>query len=302
MLFSFSAHNWTLSNSWILLEPPVEPVSESRKFSGGQPAVPENFLLSLTGSTGGSNNIHELDNVQLCALKLNNIGAQVDHFEISHDGVALTCQPEAVTIKACANADCSNTFTDPVTVTMKPSGWVGGDTVNLVNGFASAAYQQTTAGPATLGVLGSVPSTRPQSTTLCQNGTGSKSAANCKIQFSDSGLAFDVPSMIANQPTAKIKVSAVQRSDKTNACIPAFANVTRDVSFWSDYVDPAPSALQANRQVSVNGIQVGRNQTSSDWLSHWYSTAMGKRISWSSYPDAGMMALNARYQGSSCDK
>ena len=199
-------------------------------------------------------------------------------------------------IKACANADCSNTFTDPVTATMKPSGWVGGDTVNLVNGFASAAYQQTTAGLATLGVLGSVPSTRPQSTTLCQNGTGPKSAANCQIQFSDSGLAFDVPSMIANQPTATVKVSAVQRSDETNACVPAFANVTRDVSFWSDYVDPAPSALQANRQVSVNGIQIGRNQTSAT-AEPLVFDSNGQADIVVRYPDAGMMALNARYQG-----
>ncbi|MDX5385943.1 MAG: MshQ-like protein, partial [Marinobacter sp.] len=43
----------------------------------GQPAVPENFLLSLTGSTGGSTNIHELGNIELCALKLNPVGQQV---------------------------------------------------------------------------------------------------------------------------------------------------------------------------------------------------------------------------------
>ncbi|MDX1802152.1 MAG: DUF6701 domain-containing protein, partial [Marinobacter sp.] len=265
--------------------------------SSGQPAVPANFLLSLTGSTGGSNNIHELDNVQLCALKLNPIGAQVDHFEITHDGVALTCQPETVTIKACANADCSTTFTDPVSATMTPSGWVGGDTVNLVNGFASAAYQQTSAGPATLGVIGSMPSTRPQSTTLCQNGSGTKSAANCQIQFSDSGLAFDVPPMIANQSTATIKVSAVQRSDQTNACVPAFSNVSRDVSFWTDYVDPAPSALQANRQVLVNGNPVGRSQASATTQTLAFDSN-GQADVVVRYPDAGMLALNALYQGS----
>ena len=264
---------------------------------GGQPAVPANFLLSLTGSTGGANNIHELDNVQLCALQLNTIGAQVDHFEIIHDGVALTCQPETVTIKACANADCSTTFTDPVVATMKPSGWVGGDTVSLVNGYASAAYQQTSAGPATLGVVGSVPSTRPQSTTLCQNGSGSKSAANCEIQFRDSGLAFDVPSMIANQPTTTVKVSAVQRSDETNACVPAFANVSRDVSFWSDYVDPAPSALQASRQVVVNGQAVARDQASASTQTLTFDSN-GQADIVVRYPDAGLMTLNALYRGS----
>ena len=98
----------------------------------GQPAVPENFLLSLTGSTGGSTNIHELDNIQLCALQLNPVGDQVDHFEILHDGVALTCQPETVTIRACANEDCDQLFTDPVQATLAPSdGWQGGNVVNI---------------------------------------------------------------------------------------------------------------------------------------------------------------------------
>lgn len=65
--------------------------------------------------------------MQLCALRLNEVGEQVDHFEIIHDGVALTCQPETVTLKACANADCTQLFTDPVVATLAPvSGWQGG--------------------------------------------------------------------------------------------------------------------------------------------------------------------------------
>jgi len=42
--------------------------------------------------------------------------AVVDHYEIEHDGTGSTCEMEEVTIRACANADCSSLVTTPVTL------------------------------------------------------------------------------------------------------------------------------------------------------------------------------------------
>ncbi|WP_336368429.1 DUF6701 domain-containing protein [Marinobacter sp. C2H3] len=265
----------------------------------GQSAIPANLLLSLTGSTGGSTNIHELDDVQLCALKLNPVGQQVDHFEILHDGQALTCQPETVTVRACADAGCTALFTDPVQATLAPAnGWVGGNPLTITGGAGQATLQKTTAGTITLGVIGSQPTTRPQSTTLCNNGSGGFSAGQCQLTFADAGLAFDVPDLTASKPVSGIAVRAVKRDDATNACVPAFENVTRPVRFWSSYVDPGPTNRPASRAVSVQGQPVGGSSATATEENLAFGPG-GVATIGVAYPDAGAMTLSALYEGSS---
>ncbi len=267
----------------------------------GQAAVPENFLLSLTGSTGGSTNIHELDNVELCALKLNPVGAQVDHFEIIHDGVALTCQPETVTIRACATADCNGPdglFTDPVTATLAPAnGWVDGNPVTFSGGVGQATLQNTTGGLVTLDVVGSQPSTRPQSVTLCDNGSGSLSSNHCRLEFFEAGLAFDVPDLVSHRPSGPIQIQAVRQDEQNQVCVPAFENVTRTVQFWSTYSDPGPADRPASRPVGVNGSGVSGNSGSPTALDLDFGPGGIAEID-VTYPDAGLMQLDARYSGS----
>lgn len=86
----------------------------------GQSPLPQDFYVSLTGSTGALTNIHELDNVEICALKSREVGVQVDHFELQYSGQPLTCNPEEITIKACANPDCSLLITEQVAVSLLP--------------------------------------------------------------------------------------------------------------------------------------------------------------------------------------
>ena len=58
-------------------------------------------------------------------------GSQLDHFELSHSGQALTCNPETVVIKACADASCSRLVTEQVSASLSltpdtaNNGWVG---------------------------------------------------------------------------------------------------------------------------------------------------------------------------------
>ncbi|ELI6431766.1 MSHA biogenesis protein MshQ [Aeromonas salmonicida subsp. salmonicida] len=265
----------------------------------GQAAVPEDFLLSLTGSTGGSTNIHEIDNVQICALRSSPVGVQIDHFQLDHSGQALTCNPETVTIKACADAACSSLITDPVTATLSlaptssSNGWVGGNTVTFSGGSTTVQLRNNTASAVTIGVSGSTPTTKPFSTTLCKSGNGTPSVAACTLSFADSGFFFDVPDTYSNQPQT-VTIKAVKKSDVTKQCVPGFASQTKNVKFWSSYISPTSNPY--NSQMSVNSSAIGASQGAATPLSLAFDD-QGQSTMTVKYPDAGKVQLDARYDG-----
>lgn len=267
--------------------------------TAGQEQVPADFLLSLTGSTGGANNNHELDDIQICALRSNPIGVQIDHFQLDHSGQPLTCNPETVTVKACADAACSTLITDPVTATLSltptsvSNGWIGGNTVTFSGGSTTVQLRNNTPTAVTIGVSGSTPTTKPFSTTLCKAGAGTPSAAACTLNFADSGFFFDVPDTYSNQPQT-VTIKAVKKSDVTKQCVPGFASQTKSVKFWSSYITPASNPY--NSQMSVNSSAIGASQGAATPLSLVFD-AQGQSTITVKYPDAGKVQLDARYDG-----
>ncbi|WP_410489752.1 DUF6701 domain-containing protein [Aeromonas hydrophila] len=264
----------------------------------GQTAVPANFLLSLTGSTGSVTNFHEIDNVRICALRSSPVGTQIDHFEFDHSGNALTCNPETLTIRACANPDCSQLITDQVSASLLPAsstsgGWIGGNVVSFSGGTTTLQLRNNTAGSVTVGVSGSTPSTKPLSTTLCRSGGGALSAAACTLNFADSGFVFDVPDTYSNQPQT-VAIKAVKKSDVTKQCVPGFANQSKSVKFWGSYVSPASNSF--NSGMSVNNTLIGSSQGNATAFSLNFD-AQGQSTITVKYPDAGKVQLDARYDG-----
>ena len=212
--------------------------------------------------------------------------------------MALTCQPETVTVRACANASCDQLFTDPVEATLEPlDGWQSGNVVSFSGGAGEATLANRVAGVVELDVIGSRPSTRPQAVTLCQIGAGNLSAANCEIEFFDSGLAFDIPNLTSHRPSGPIEVQAVRRDDVTQACVPAFENVEKPVRFWSTYVDPGPSGRPVSRALSVDGGDISGDGSNPTILDLDFGADGIAEID-VQYPDAGNMQLNAEYRGS----
>ncbi len=252
-----------------------------------QSAVPANFRLSITGSTGGQTNIHELDNFSVCATRMNPI-IQVDHFRFFHDGQGLTCGPESIRVVACQNADCTQEIAGPVRVTLSPSGWVGGDTQTITSG-QTLSLRHVTPGNVTLTVSASDPPRRPFTADRCF--VGAVQQANCTLNFADSGFVFDVPNHDADVPQAAT-IAAVRRDITTQACVPGFANVTRSLHFWSAYQNPSSGTLP----VSVNASNVATAAPGTA-LPLAFNSAGVANIS-VRYPDAGSIRLFARYTGS----
>ncbi|WP_254918603.1 DUF6701 domain-containing protein [Vibrio sp. V12_P9A6T4] len=269
-----------------------------------QGATPEEFLLSLAGSTGASVNNHEIENFKVCALKSRDVGEQVDHFRFtlpSSDG--LTCNAADVQIQACANSSCSELYQQPITATLLPNslpsaggGWQGGSQVNMTNGIANLKLRKNSAGNVTVGVQSSVPSAKPFSTNLCRYGSGGYSAQNCTLNFVDSGFILDVPNSYANQSvTGTIK--AVRKDNASQLCLPSFKNVQKPVSFWSDYLSPNGGQGFRALSVGVNSVAVGQSSNTATPVVLNFNQNGEASIN-VSYREAGSLALNARLTGS----
>lgn len=279
----------------------------------GQAAIPENLLLSLTGSTGDATNAHQIDNVRICALNSSPVGTQIDHFEFDHSGQALTCTPETMTIRACANASCSQLFTDPVSAALTPlknggNGWVAGNqvsysgntaTVSFSGGTTSLQLRNNLASSMTVGVSGSTPSTKPLSTTLCRAGSGALSATACTLSFADSGFFFDLLDTYSNQPQ-DVTISAVKKDDITKQCVPGFTGV-RSVGFWGTYNNPNTNSFGSKISIDGNAIATYAGSVSSPTpttLNLTFDNQGKATLKKVTYPDAGQMQLSASHNGS----
>ncbi|KFI11964.1 MSHA biogenesis protein MshQ [Vibrio coralliilyticus] len=266
-----------------------------------QAAVPEDFLLSIAGSTGDLTNNHEIDNFQVCALNSRPIEDQIDHFRLTHTGQGLTCKAEEVTIKACKNATCTELYTDSVTATLSPAtvdgggGWVGGNVKTFSGGSGTFQIRKGQPGTLTLGVTGSTPPARPFSTNLCDDGSGF-SADNCDVVFSDSGFVVEVPDKYgAESVTATIQ--AVKQGDSATQCVPSFANVTKSVDLWSQYRDPVAGVdLVGTPKVSVNSTEIGTSSTGATNFNLVFDSSGQASVNLN-YDDAGHMDLHAEFNG-----
>ncbi|WP_430461587.1 DUF6701 domain-containing protein [Thalassolituus sp. LLYu03] len=265
----------------------------------GQAAIPENLWLSLTGSTGASSNNHAIDNLQVCAKTINPVGPLVHHFEMEYASNALTCSPQAVLIRACKNASCSQLYTDDVSVTLSPSGWEGGNTLTISGGSSTFNLWHTTAGTVNLAVTSSSPVRQAYTTNTCAIDGGSLSSG-CSLTFADSGFIVDVPDIVASQGTTTATIAAVKKDDATQACVPAFASVNRSVNVWTDYITPGSSGRVASLTAAVNGTSVATAEAGATPVTLSFD-ANGSATFSLNYADAGRLQLNALLSGSGDD-
>jgi MSHA biogenesis protein MshQ len=258
-----------------------------------QAAPPEALLLTLTGSTGGSRNIHEIGNLEVCANQIQPLTNPIDHFRIDHDGEGLTCAPENVTVTACANADCSQTYNEPTQVTLGPSGWSGGSTQVFSGGSGTFQFRRNTPGQSTLRLLDSEP-TASNITRCYQNGV----EGDCTLDFSLSGFLFGEASdgyTIDDQLSARSSDPITIRAVKADpadpqSCAPAF-NEPKSVGFWFDYSNPTTGT----RSLALDAQALGTSSPGTPINLDFDASATAQFTL--NYPDAGRLTLNARYEG-----
>ncbi|WP_018953486.1 DUF6701 domain-containing protein [Thioalkalivibrio sulfidiphilus] len=165
------------------------------------------------------------------------------HIRLLHSGQGLTCTSVPVTVQACADADCSALFTDPVDVSLATSlsGGTWSQNPVPVTGETTVHLRYLAGGAITL--LASAPAATNE--TQCVNTSG---GPPCQITFADVGVLLDgdgddgitksdVPEQIAGKPSntgynaAVQRVRVVRTDDETGACVAGLQNAELTAQF-----------------------------------------------------------------------
>lgn len=210
-------------------------------------------------------------------------------YQIEHDASGLTCEAEQVTIRACADEQCSTLYDEDITVDMLPNaGWPSGGSVTIPANTATAVdFSYTDVGTVTFDVTGDT----AEKATECIGNTGN----SCDIQFSDSG--FQLIGATASDPFAdqvsESTFSSAQlravRTDDTgggNVCVAALEG-TQSITFALQCDDPA-SCLTA---VSTSGTNI--SSTGTQDVDLLFDSNGIASLATFSYADAGKITLTA---------
>ena len=222
----------------------------------------------------------------------------IDHIRIEHDGDGLTCMPETVTVKACADPACATLYTGSTTVTLSGSGWTA-NPITFTSGSGTADLSITTPQTVTLGT--STVSPLPSYATNCYVGT----TADCSLVFTDAGFIFSgstggaeatIPTQVAGTSSGTYYLRAVKKNYTTMACEAALSGATT-VNFAYECNDPA--TCYAADLMSVNGgsaTTIARNNNGN--VSRYTPVNMtfdanGNAPFTFNYGDAGKVTLHA---------
>ncbi|MYM82774.1 hypothetical protein GTP44_12500 [Duganella sp. FT50W] len=209
----------------------------------------------------------------------------VHHFQIKHSGFGLTCQPQTVELKACANAACTATVSTTTKVTLSP----GGGDVN-VTGTTNAQVRYSTA-TGNAGVTLSATAAGVNNANVCQN-TGANNAS-CQMVFKDEGLVLSAPDHVAMTPNVKLSVQALKNSP-LGSCVPLVQGATVPVKFSCGYLNPLPANANAVG-VSVAGTNLSCGGGTTDVNLTFDSNGVATPSPSLQYSEVGVTSLSAAY-------
>lgn len=204
----------------------------------------------------------------------------LDHILIEHDGQGLTCSAETVSFTACANASCSRQYSQPVSVTLTPSGWINGDSKTLTANSLEQ-LQKTTPGIVTLGLTGAA--------YKCLN--SSTGSTSCDLEYAEAGFELygsNIGIAVGDQ-TAEVEFTDVNLravKDSNGVCVAALQG-PQTITLGYDCLEPN----QCQRPFSgIDGSLATGKTTGS--LNVEFDANGHAQLTGLTYADAGKLAIS----------
>ncbi|CAM3087068.1 DUF6701 domain-containing protein [Vibrio mytili] len=311
--------------------PVIEEFNVLKK--GGFNYIPDNFRLSVTASTGMLTNTHDIDNFQVCADKYQKITEGIHHFEFDYAGTGSICQASDVTLRACMNESCTETYPssitggtsgsslDPVTVSLLPVSssavtWEDGDSVTFSDSVA-LKLRANQSGSAKLGIASSSVTQFGFTGTRCRISGGDLTEENCNITFNSAALGVNTPDKIAGRPFLDSQsqlnsgYSTLPYLDFCGATSTKQAGdtgETRNITLSMEHVDPlapdvnVPVYVAFKQQSGAFSNEVAIAPSATVDVDNVYFDNDGKALFNLRYPEVGKVKFRAQLQGDNDSK
>ncbi|MBO9489264.1 hypothetical protein J7384_02695 [Endozoicomonas sp. G2_1] len=220
------------------------------------------------------------------------IQPSVNHYRINHPGAGVTCEPLAMQIRACANADCSNQVTTSSSISLLPTGFSGTNVSNNTVSLSGSAEQINLSVAAAGRVTLSRNSALPDAPLRCFIGDSDSTNESCEVSFADTALLLDVGSQqVAESTFTGVRLRAVERNSNTGACGAALSGQQNvNVSYSCSNPGQCRTSLNVGSTV-INGVRQTGNTTAV--IPMTFNNNGEASVPSISFADAGRIAISA---------
>ncbi len=289
--------------------------------------IGDNRSSGVTPTNGSPNSANGIiDEVYIYAREINATQAaadmaitratctSLDHFHIMHAGQVIGCNAANVVIEA---HDATHALFSLAGTTMQMStstnhgAWSSVSTINPVNdtGNGTGNYTFSNESSITLGLTnGFIEALNVNllSGSITENtGTGavclpidytSGTTCDSNLTFLESGFLLSVPDHRA-EASQTLLIKAVKKVDNSLSCTPAFASISKNITFTCAYTNPTTGTLpiRVNNNALNNSNSTGAACDTNGRAVSLAFDATGSATTTLQYADVGKMTLNAKY-------